>query len=136
MNATKLEICSRVSKRTNTPVVEIKPIFESILDEILAILSEGDRIELRGFGAFRVKDRKKRVGRNPRTGQLVDIPSHKIPVFKFSKDGLKIFGDKTVTIKKPVKHKAESSPKTPEKILDGLVTESPVKSSQQIAENF
>ena len=55
------------------------------VDEITSALSQGDRVELRGFGAFSVKQRGARVGRNPRTGATVDVDSKHIPYFKTGK---------------------------------------------------
>lgn len=95
MNITKLDLCARVSKRmTKTPIADLKPIFENMLDEILQILSEGHRIEIRGFGCFKPVTKKERVGRNPRSGEKVVIPSYVTPCFKFSKDAQKIFLEK------------------------------------------
>lgn len=85
-NATKLDLCHRVSKKLkHKPVNDIIVTVEAFLDEILEVLSEGQRIEIRGFGAFSVKDKKKRIGRNPRTGEEVEIPEYQAPAFKFSK---------------------------------------------------
>lgn len=91
MNATKLDLCTRVSKKLDTPVTDIKPIVESFLDEILKVISEGKRIEIRGFGSFSVKIRKSRVGRNPRTGKSVIVPEYKAPSFKFSNEACNLF---------------------------------------------
>jgi integration host factor subunit beta len=100
MNVTKLELCTRVAKRVNkTSITELKPLLEIFLDEILAIMSEGQRIEIRGFGCFKPVIRKKRVGRNPRTGDVVEIPEYTAPYFRFSKDAQKAFNDKR-TVKK------------------------------------
>lgn len=86
-NTTKLDLCNRISKRLNNkPVTDIKSIIEVFLDEILKALAEGRRIEIRGFGAFCVKDRRPRIGRNPRTGEVVKIPEYKAPHFRFSKE--------------------------------------------------
>lgn len=86
-NATKLDLCNRVSKRLrDKPITDIKVTVEAFLDEILRVLSEGQRIEIRGFGAFSVKDRKPRIGRNPRTGEVITIPKYKAPYFKFSRE--------------------------------------------------
>lgn len=87
MNITKRDICIRIAKKLGQNHINgIKPIIDTFLDEILAALSEGQRIEIRGFGAFIVKNRKARIGRNPRTGEIVDIPEYKAPCFKFSRD--------------------------------------------------
>jgi len=95
-NATKLDLCNRISRRLEgKPVNEVKDTIEAFLDEILNVLSEGQRIEIRGFGAFTVKDRKQRVGRNPRTGKEVAIPEYKAPSFKFSREAQNNFETKT-----------------------------------------
>ena len=58
----------------------------AILDEISEALSGGDRVELRGFGAFSVKQRDARIGRNPRTGERVEVEEKRVPFFKTGKD--------------------------------------------------
>ncbi len=65
---------------------DVENIVNAILDEITAALSRGDRVELRGFGAFSVKDRDPRVGRNPRTGDKVSVEGKMVPFFKTGKD--------------------------------------------------
>jgi integration host factor subunit beta len=67
--------------------IAIKTVFESIVDS----LSKGEKVELRGFGSFRIKDRKPRKSRNPKTGETVDVPAKKVPFFRAGKD-LKIVG--------------------------------------------
>ena len=91
VNATKMNLCRRVSKKCDVPVTDIKPIVETFLDEIIKVLSEGQRIEIRGFGSYNVKIRRARIGRNPRTGEVVDIPEYVAPCFKFSGDAQKTF---------------------------------------------
>jgi integration host factor subunit beta len=61
---------------------DVEKIVDVILDEITASLARGERIELRGFGAFSVKVREARTGRNPRTGVLVPVPKRAAPHFK------------------------------------------------------
>jgi integration host factor subunit beta len=65
---------------------DVERIVSKIFDEITDALSRGDRVELRGFGAFSVKDRPARVGRNPRTGERVEVAEKKVPYFKTGKD--------------------------------------------------
>lgn len=77
--------------RLNMPAADIKPIVESFLDEILSVLGEGRRIEIRGFGAFSVKHHKARKGRNPRTGLPIELTEHDTPGFKFSADAQAVF---------------------------------------------
>ncbi|HAD85861.1 MAG: integration host factor subunit beta [Rhodospirillaceae bacterium] len=64
---------------------DVERIVSTIFDEITSALSQGDRVELRGFGAFSVKQRGARVGRNPRTGATVEVDSKHIPYFKTGK---------------------------------------------------
>ena len=65
---------------------DVENIVHAILDTIAEALSRGDRVELRGFGAFSVKKRDARSGRNPRTGEAVAVCEKVIPVFKTGKD--------------------------------------------------
>ncbi len=65
---------------------DIERIVSTIFDEITDALSRGDRVELRGFGAFSVKHRPPRVGRNPRTGESVNVPEKWVPYFKTGKE--------------------------------------------------
>jgi integration host factor subunit beta len=65
---------------------DVENIVNAILDTIVDALARGDRVELRGFGAFSVKRRDARVGRNPRTGETVDVSEKVIPVFKTGKE--------------------------------------------------
>jgi len=64
---------------------DVERIVTTIFDEIAAALSQGNRVELRGFGAFSVKQRDARMGRNPRTGDAVEVDSKFIPFFKTGK---------------------------------------------------
>ena len=65
---------------------EIEKIVDVIFDEIAAALERGDRVELRGFGAFSVRQRDARTGRNPRTGQPVSVDPKHVPFFKAGKE--------------------------------------------------
>jgi integration host factor subunit beta len=65
---------------------DVENIVNAILGEITGALANGDRVELRGFGAFSVKNRKPRQGRNPRTGEKVDVEEKWVPFFKTGKE--------------------------------------------------
>jgi integration host factor subunit beta len=65
---------------------DLENIVNAILDEIGNALSRGDRVELRGFGAFSVKNRAARIGRNPRTGEQVSVDEKYVPQFKAGKE--------------------------------------------------
>ena len=92
MTATKQDLCNRVAKKLGIVTIkDTKSVVETFLDEIITVLSEGNRIELRGFGCFSTKTRKAHVGRNPRTGKQVDVPEHQVLHFKFSNDAQNSF---------------------------------------------
>ena len=65
---------------------DVENIVNAILDEITGALANGDRVELRGFGAFSVKNRPARLGRNPRTGDKVEVEEKWVPFFKTGKE--------------------------------------------------
>ena len=65
---------------------DVERIINTIFDEIIVALSRGDRVELRGFGAFSVKSRNARQGRNPQTGNSVAVDAKRIPFFKTGKE--------------------------------------------------
>jgi integration host factor subunit beta len=65
---------------------DVENIVNAILGEIVAALARGDRVELRGFGAFSVKNRRARAGRNPRTGEHVAVEQKSVPFFKTGKE--------------------------------------------------
>ena len=71
---------------TELPRKESKTIVETIFDSIIAALQKGEKIEIRGFGSFRTRERRGRVGRNPKTGEKVEVRAKKIPYFKPSKE--------------------------------------------------
>ncbi|MBI1180999.1 MAG: integration host factor subunit beta [Alphaproteobacteria bacterium] len=64
----------------------VERIVSTVFDEITSALARGDRVELRGFGAFSVKHRPPRLGRNPRTGESVDVSGKAVPFFKTGKE--------------------------------------------------
>ena len=64
---------------------DVERIVTTVFDEIASALSQGNRVELRGFGAFSVKHRGSRVGRNPRTGEAVQVGAKRVPYFKTGK---------------------------------------------------
>jgi len=65
---------------------DVERVVSTVFDTITDALAEGDRVELRGFGAFSVKERDGRTGRNPRTGEPVDVPRKFVPFFKTGKE--------------------------------------------------
>lgn len=83
---TKSELIMRLAERNpHLYLRDIERIVSTIFDEIAVALADGDRVELRGFGAFSVKRRDARVGRNPRTGTAVEVSEKYVPFFKTGK---------------------------------------------------
>lgn len=82
----KLDIVNQVAERTGVPKAKAEAAVEALFDAMKAALQRGERIELRGFGVFIVKPRKRGVGRNPRTGQVAAIPPGKTIRFKPGKE--------------------------------------------------
>lgn len=78
----KADIVNRVADLTDVPRIKAAQAVDTIIDAMKDALSDGKRIELRGFGVFQVRDRKKGVGRNPKTGVEVDITPGKTVRFK------------------------------------------------------
>jgi len=79
---TKKDIILKVSDETKLKQIDVKKVVQKTFDCILDSLVRGEKIELRNFGIFKIKERKSRTGRNPRTGQTVPVPPRKVVVFK------------------------------------------------------
>lgn len=83
---TKSELVAKLANQNpNLYMRDIEMIVDTMIEEMSEALVRGDRIELRGFGAFSTKDRAARKGRNPRTGETVAVDSKRIPAFKAGK---------------------------------------------------
>ncbi|HEY0145957.1 MAG: integration host factor subunit beta [Methylovirgula sp.] len=83
----KSELVQRIADRNpHLYLRDVEKIVNAILDEIVKALARGDRVELRGFGAFSVKHRDARLGRNPRTGAHVSVDEKAVPFFKTGKE--------------------------------------------------
>lgn len=83
---TKAELVDEVANIVQLTKKQAETIVNIVFDSIVASLRAGEKIELRGFGSFRLRNRKSRTGRNPKTGEKVDVPSKKIPYFKPGKE--------------------------------------------------
>jgi integration host factor subunit beta len=105
---TKADLVEIVKTATQLEQKVTEEVIETVFDSLIAALRKGERIEIRGFGTFRTRDRRGRQGRNPRTGEKVEVPAKKILFFKPSKD-LKDFVNTSST----TKASAASSPETP-----------------------
>jgi DNA-binding protein HU-beta len=82
----KLDIVNQVAEKTGVPKTKAEVAVEALFESMKAAMQRGERIELRGFGVFVVKPRKRGVGRNPRTGEVTNIPPGKTIRFKPGKE--------------------------------------------------
>ena len=79
---TKREIVLKISQKTGTKQILVKKIVQNVFDTIFEALKESKTIEIRNFGVFKIKKRKSRVGRNPKTGEVIPVPERNTVVFK------------------------------------------------------
>ena len=83
---TKADIVDVIASGTGLTKVETEAVVDGFIQTVIASLRDGKNIESRGFGSFKVKKRKGRIARNPRTGDQVQVAEHYVPIFKVSKD--------------------------------------------------
>lgn len=83
---TKADLIEEVSRVVEVTRKESEVIVETIFDSVVSSLKRGDKVEVRGFGSFRTRERKGRIGRNPKSGETVQVPPKTIPYFKPSKE--------------------------------------------------
>lgn len=83
---TKAELVEEVASMTDLTKKHAEIIVNTVFESIVNSLRSGDKIELRGFGSFRIRQRGPRIGRNPKTGDQVAVPAKKIPYFKPGKE--------------------------------------------------
>jgi integration host factor subunit beta len=107
---TKADLVEEVIRATDLPRKESEAIVETIFDSIIQALQTGDKIEIRGFGSFRTRQRRGRVGRNPKTGEKVEVPPKRIPFFKPSKE-LKDFVNSNTTAAPSKPAQSEAPPR-------------------------
>jgi integration host factor beta subunit len=82
----KSDLVDLVAQRQNLPRPQVEATIDSFLDAVAEGLSRGERIDFRGFGAFTVRDTAARSGRNPRTGETIQIAARRTPTFKVGKE--------------------------------------------------
>jgi integration host factor subunit beta len=75
---------------------------DTLFESVIKALKAGDKLEVRGFGSFRVRQRNARVGRNPKTGEKVEVPAKRVPYFKPSKELKDLINEKNRTPGEPV----------------------------------
>ena len=89
---TKIDLTDRVTALGDLTRRDSEVIVETMFDAIVGALKAGDKVEVRGFGSFRTRQRNSRTGRNPKTGVSVDVPAKKVPYFKPSKELRELIG--------------------------------------------
>jgi nucleoid DNA-binding protein len=94
---TKADIVDEISKATGLTKIETKAVVDGVFASIINAISDGRRIELRGFGVFKHKSRKPRMARNPKTGELVPLEKRFVPIFKPSPEFLTKVNDNLKT---------------------------------------
>ena len=83
---TKAELVDEVSRNSDLTKKDAEVIVQTVLDSIVDSLKGGEKVELRGFGSFRLRSRASRQGRNPKTGEKVFVPAKRVPYFKPGKE--------------------------------------------------
>src|ERR1700747_2896423 len=106
---TKADLIEEVSRLAELTRKDSEVIVDTIFDSVVRSLRVGDKIEIRGFGSFRTRQRKPRVGRNPKTGDRVEVPAKKIPFFKPRKELKDLVNNSATTPSAP----ASSAPPPP-----------------------
>ena len=90
---TKAELVEEVSEKTGLPKKQAEIVVNTVFESIVETLKTGEKIELRGFGSFRIRHRGARTGRNPKTGDKVSVPPKRIPYFKPGKELRELLND-------------------------------------------
>lgn len=96
-NMTKSDLVEKLTSKTNLTKKKVETVVNCVFDTMFEALVNGDRIEIRGFGSWYVKEYKSYVGRNPKTGTSVDVPEKKLPFFKVGKELKKRIDDQKAT---------------------------------------
>ena len=86
LRMTKAELVEKVSGQINLTKKQTEVVVNTVFQSITDSLSDGKKVELRGFGSFRIRERNARVGRNPKSGAQVDVPAKRVPFFKAGKE--------------------------------------------------
>jgi len=90
---TKAELVEDVARAAELTKKDAERLVEIVFESIIETLNQGEKIELRGFGSFRVRERGARRGRNPKTGDPVNIPAKRVPYFKPGKELKELIND-------------------------------------------
>src|SRR5882762_3550320 len=109
---TKAELVEEVARAAELNKRDAEVIVETVFDSIIGALHKGEKVELRGFGSFRTRERGPRRGRNPKTGEPVDVPAKRVPYFKPGKELKEYFTESPAAAAAPATSPAEAQPAT------------------------
>src|ERR1700745_359305 len=98
---TKADLVEEEAKVTELPRKDSEVIVDPLFESVIKALKTGDKLEVRGFGSFRVRQRNARVGQNPKTGEKVEVPAKRVPYFKPSKELKDLINDATQAASPP-----------------------------------
>jgi len=98
---TKADLVEEVARVTELTRKDSEVIVDTLFESVIKALRAGDKLEVRGFGSFRVRERNARVGRNPKTGEKVEVPAKRVPYFKPSKELKDLINPKTDPVAEP-----------------------------------
>ncbi|MDO4670795.1 MAG: HU family DNA-binding protein [Aerococcus sp.] len=83
--ANKADLVTKVAETVGEPKKHVQPIVDAVFDSVQEFLANGENVQVIGFGNFEVRERAARKGRNPQTGEEIEIPASKVPTFKAGK---------------------------------------------------
>lgn len=109
---TKADLVEEVARVTELTRKDSEVIVDTLFESVIRALKAGDKLEVRGFGSFRVRQRNARVGRNPKTGEKVEVPAKRVPYFKPSKELKDLINQKPLVF-------GEAPPTEPETVGPG-----------------
>ena len=107
---TKAELVEEVARAAELNKRDAEVIVETVFGSIIGALHKGEKVELRGFGSFRTRERGPRRGRNPKTGEPVDVPAKRVPYFKPGKELKEYFTENPAAAEGPVPAPAKAEP--------------------------
>ena len=123
---TKAELVEEVSRVSDLTKKHSEVIVDTVFESIIDALKRGEKIELRGFGSFRLRKREPRKGRNPKTGDKVDVPPKRVPYFKPGKELKDLINHEAETLVAPDAAEAPAAP-----AMEGAAQVAPVADAPQ-----
>jgi integration host factor subunit beta len=90
---TKADLVEKIAAQVDLSKKDSEIVVNTVFRSIISALAKGDKVELRGFGSFRTRSRKSRIGRNPKTGDRVEVPKKNVPFFKPGKNLKKLVNE-------------------------------------------